>query len=109
MLLGHIVCKQGLLLDLANITLILSLPLPKNVNMLRETLGHTVYYCKFIRGYAAITAPMEKLLKKDVAFVWSPECQGKLQKDLDFVHIPMYTVLGLKPAYVHDKGFKSHV
>ena len=24
----------------------------------------------------AITAPMEKLLKKDVAFEWTPECQG---------------------------------
>ena len=29
-------------------------------------------------------------------------CQGKLQKDLDFVHIPMYVVLGVKPAYVRD-------
>ena len=36
-------------------------------------------------------------------------CQGKLQKDLDFVHISMYAVLEVKPAYIHDKGFKSHV
>ena len=28
--------------------------------------------------------------------------QGKLQKDLDFVHIPMYVVLGVKPTYKHD-------
>ena len=33
----------------------------------------------------------------------------KLQKDLDFVHIPMYTVLEVKLAYIHDKGFKSRV
>ena len=36
-------------------------------------------------------------------------CQGKLQKDLDFVHIPMYAVLGVKPTYICDKGFKSRV
>ena len=34
-------------------------------------------------------------------------CQGKLQKDLDFVHIPMYAVLGVKPAYIYAiKGLK---
>ena len=76
MLVGHIISKKGLLVDLAKIELILSLSPPTNVNMLRETLGHTGYYHKFIRGYAAITSPMKKLLKKYVAFVWSPECQG---------------------------------
>ena len=65
MLLGHIVCKQGILVDLENIALILSLPPPTNTNMLRATLGHTRYYRKFICGYTGITAPMEKLLKKD--------------------------------------------
>ena len=28
--------------------------------------------------------------------------QGKLQKELDFLHIPMYTVLEVKPAYICD-------
>ena len=75
-LLGHIVCKEGLLVDLAKIALILILPSLTNVKMLRATLGHTCYYRKFIRGYAAITTPMEKLLKKDAAFEWTQECQG---------------------------------
>ena len=35
MLLGHIICKQGLLVDPMNIALILSLPFPMNVKMLR--------------------------------------------------------------------------
>ena len=70
-LLGHIFFKQGLLVDPANIALILSLPLPTNVKQLRATLGHKGYYRKFIRGYVTIIAPMEKLLKKDMVFVWS--------------------------------------
>ena len=36
-------------------------------------------------------------------------CQGKLQKDLDFVHILIYAVLGVKPTYIRDYRFKSHV
>ena len=39
----------------------------------------------------------------------SDPCQGKLQKDLDYAHIPMYAVLVVKPAYVHAYRFKSHV
>ena len=76
MLLGHIVCKECLLVDPVKIVLILSLLPSTNVKMLRATLGHIGYYCKSIKGYAAITAPMEKLLKKGAAFEWSQECQG---------------------------------
>ena len=58
------------------ISLILSLLPPTNKNMLHVTLGHTGYYRKFIHSYVAITASMEKLLKKDVAFKWSQEFQS---------------------------------
>ena len=44
--------------------------------MLWATLGHTGYYRKFIKGYAAITNPMEKLLKKDATYEWNQDCQG---------------------------------
>ena len=36
----------------------------------------------------------------------SDPCQGKLQKDLDYAHIPTYAVLGVKPAYIHNRGLK---
>ena len=39
----------------------------------------------------------------------SDPCQGKLQKDLDYLHIPMYVVIGIKPMYVHGYSFKIHV
>lgn len=68
-LLGHVVCKQGLIVDPAKITIIVNLPPPISMRQLRATLGHTRYYKKFIKGYAHITTPMEKLLKKDTKFI----------------------------------------
>lgn len=38
-------------------------------------MGHTGYYKKFIKGYAQITAPLEKLMKKDIKYKWTEECQ----------------------------------
>ena len=67
-LLGHIVCKQELMVDPTKIAIIMNLPPPNSVRQLHTTLGHIGYYRKFIKGYARITTPMEKLLKHDVKF-----------------------------------------
>jgi hypothetical protein len=103
-LLGHIVCKQGLLVDPAKIAVIVNLPPPKSVRQLRETLGHTGYYRKFIKGYAQITAPMEKLLRKDSKFQWNEDCQ----RGLDTLKEKMVTT----PILVFpdwEKTFHVHV
>ena len=39
----------------------------------------------------------------------SDPCQGKLQKDLDYAHIPMYTDIGVKLAYVCGYRGKNRV
>jgi hypothetical protein len=77
-LLVYIVCKQGLLVDPTKIAVIVNLPAPKTVHQLRETLGHTRYYRKFIKRYAQITTPMKKLLRKDTRYQWNDECQHGL-------------------------------
>jgi hypothetical protein len=64
--------------DLAKIAVIINLPAPKVVHQLREMLGHMGYYRKFIKGYAQITMPMEKLLRKDTKYQWNDECQHSL-------------------------------
>ena len=79
-LLCHVISRDGSLVDPTKIVIILDLPPPKSVTQLRLVLGHIGYYQKFIRGYATITAPMEKLLKKDVKFQWITTCQESLDK-----------------------------
>ena len=73
-LLGHILCKHGLLINPSKIAIIVDLSSPTSVKQLRTTLGHTRYYRKFIKGYAQITTPMEKLLKNDITFQWDEDC-----------------------------------
>jgi hypothetical protein len=51
-LLGHIVCKHGLLVYPSKISIIVDLPPPTSVRHLRTALGHIGYYRKFIKGYA---------------------------------------------------------
>ena len=51
-LLGHVVCKQGLLVEPTKIVVIVNLEAPKNVKQLCTTLGHTRCYRKFIKAYA---------------------------------------------------------
>jgi len=54
------------MVDPINIAVIVNLEVPTNVKQLCTTLGHMGYYRKFIKAYAQITAPMEKLLRKDM-------------------------------------------
>lgn len=77
-LLGHVVCKQGLMVDPTKIIVILNLEVPRSVKQLCATLGHTVYYRKFMKSYAQITAPMERLLKKDAMYCWNDDCMKSL-------------------------------
>ena len=78
-LLGHIVYRKGLMVDPAKISIIVNLSAPNLVKQLKTVLGHTRYYRKFIKGYAKITTPMEKLLKKEAKFLWNEECQQILE------------------------------
>jgi hypothetical protein len=64
--------------DPAKITVIVNPPGPKIVCQLRAMLGHMGYYRKFIKDYAQITIPMEKLLRKDTKYQWNNECQNGL-------------------------------
>jgi hypothetical protein len=77
-LLGHVVCKHGMLVEPTKVVVIVNLPPPKAVRQLRDTLDHTCYYIKFIKNYTQIISPMETLLKKDIKFQWNDECQQSL-------------------------------
>ena len=79
-LLGHIVSKKGLEVDMEKVRAILTLAPPTCVREIRGFLGCVGYYRRFIDGYARKAIPLTELLKKDVEFSWSPERQGAFEE-----------------------------
>lgn len=72
--LGHMVSGNGVTPEPSKIQAMVQWPTPTSVRELRAFLGLIGFYRKFIRGYAAIAAPLTSLLCKD-AFTWTTESQ----------------------------------
>ncbi|GFU92504.1 transposon Tf2-8 polyprotein [Trichonephila clavipes] len=63
-----------------NIETILKLAPPKDVKELQRFLRSINVYQKFIKDYAKLRVPLNKLLKKDATWNWSHESQEAYQK-----------------------------
>ncbi|XP_055699110.1 uncharacterized protein K02A2.6-like [Phlebotomus papatasi] len=56
------------------------MPPPTNVAELRSFLGALTFYSRFVRHMSEIRQPLDSLLRKDVAWQWTLECQQAFQK-----------------------------
>jgi hypothetical protein len=73
--LGHVVNKEGTRPDPSKIDAVRGFPTPTTVTIVRSFLGLTGYYRNYIKGYSKLAGPLFELTKKDVAFVWTQDCQ----------------------------------
>jgi len=64
--LGHSISDQGIKPDTKKISAILNMPTPTNVKELQRFLGMVTYLGKFIPNLSKATAPLRKLLEKDI-------------------------------------------
>ena len=76
--LGHNVSMHGLSPHKAKVAAIEALPCPRNISELRAVLGFLNYYRAYVPNFSAISQPLNGLLKKDVPWNWTPECQQAL-------------------------------
>ena len=73
--LGHVVDCEGLHTTPEKTEAIVGAPAPKNVQELQSFLGLLNYYSKFIPDLATVLNPLNKLLKHQVKWQWSKECE----------------------------------
>ena len=79
--LGHVVSKNGIQTDAKRLEAIHMWPVPTNVTEVRSFLGFTNYYQRFIKKYAQVVKPLNKLIlggnasKKQNSIKWDSECQ----------------------------------
>lgn len=69
--LGYDISSQGIQPGITKVLAVREFPKPRNVHEVRQFLGLTGYFRKFIQGYGETARPLTSLLKKEAAWQWS--------------------------------------
>ena len=67
--------EEGLLPDPSLLAAIRDIPPLTTATEVRSFLGLAGYYRRYVKGFAAIAAPLHLLTRKDSVFHWSEDCQ----------------------------------
>ena len=73
--LGHLISLEGISPLPNKLDCIKHMPAPKDAKEIKQFLGLTGYYRKFVPRFADISRPLTTLTKKDRKFEWTPACQ----------------------------------
>ena len=73
--LGHIVGRAGLECDPSKVSAVANWIPPSTTKGVREFLGFTGYYRRFVPDYSTVAQPLVRLLGKDCKFQWTDACQ----------------------------------
>ena len=73
--LGQLISADGISPLPDKLDTIKNMPMPKDVKEIKQFPGLTGYYRKFVPRFADISRPLTQLIKKEMKFMWTPECQ----------------------------------
>ena len=73
--LGHVFSGEGVSVDPAKVEAVLQWESPRSVSEIRSFLGLAGYYRRFVRDFSQVAAPLTRLTRKGVSFVWSEQCE----------------------------------
>ena len=74
-LLGHIVSKRGIEVNLDKVKVISEMPAPKTEKEVKGFIRRPQYISQFIAKLTTVCEPIFKLLRKDQPVVWDERCQ----------------------------------
>ena len=64
--LGHIIFNKGIELDKSKLTAVLACPTPQTIKEVKQFMGTSSYYRRFIPGYAQIAEPLHPELHQQI-------------------------------------------
>ena len=74
-ILGHMVSKEGILVDSSKVESVSQWKQSKNPTEVRSFSGLVRYYRRFVNGFSKIAALMTALTHKNVKFEWTDTCE----------------------------------
>jgi hypothetical protein len=77
--LGHVISQKGVSTDPAKTLAMERWPIPTSISELREFLGLTGYYKRFVKGYGVIVKPHTNLLQHK-GFPWTDQAEKAFQE-----------------------------
>ena len=77
--LGHLISPEGISLLTNKLDSIKHMPVLNSTKEIKQFLGLTGYYRKFVPRFADISRPLTTLTKKDTKFEWTSACQKSFE------------------------------
>ena len=77
--LGHLISPEGISPLPNKLDSIKHMPAPNSTKEIKQFLGLTGYYRKFVPRFADISRPLTTLTKKDAKFEWTSACQKSFE------------------------------
>ncbi|KAH0643764.1 hypothetical protein KY290_035213 [Solanum tuberosum] len=113
--LGHVVSKERIRVDPVKIEAIRDWHRPTSITEVRSFVGLASYYRRFVEGFSTIAAPLTRLTRVEVPFVWSEKCEASfLRLNELLTTAPILTFLGRVIAYasrqlkIHERNYPTH-
>ena len=78
--LGHVVSALGVSVDPGKVEAVMSWERLKSVFKISSFLGLAGYYRRFIEDFSWLAAPMTRLTRKEVKFMWDESCERAFQE-----------------------------
>lgn len=80
LVLGHLVDKAGVRPDPQKVDAVSKFKQPQSIRELRSFLGLCSYFRRFVPNFAEKAQPLTDLLRKDVPFHWTPNCESAFKQ-----------------------------
>ena len=70
-LLGHIISKKGISIELERVEFIAQIPFPHNKESMQSFMGTINFVQRFVPDFAQIVKPLKQMVKQSVQFKWN--------------------------------------